>query len=71
MRLRDIADRLESLIEGTAEPLLNDGVLHALIQEIRDVHMLYRPIQAIPHIPWTTITTPGRHSRHATSPRQS
>lgn len=46
MRLRDIADRLESLIEGTAEPLLNDGVLHALIQEIRDVHMLYRPIQA-------------------------
>ncbi|MFN3197751.1 MAG: hypothetical protein ACE366_04955 [Bradymonadia bacterium] len=46
MRLRDIADRLENLIEGRAEPLFNDGVLHALVQEIRDVHMLYRPVLA-------------------------
>ena len=45
MRLRDISEQVRNLIESDGETLVGADSAHALIQEIRDVSMVYRPIK--------------------------
>jgi hypothetical protein len=44
MRLRDISEQIRELLEGGTEALFSDEVQHALVQEIQDVQIVYRPI---------------------------
>jgi hypothetical protein len=45
MRLRDLSERIRDLIESEPEALVGPDSAHALIQDIRDVSMVYRPVQ--------------------------
>lgn len=44
MRLRDISEQIRELLEGGSESLFDAEVVHALVQEIQDVQVVYRPI---------------------------
>lgn len=44
MRLRDISELARGFIENDPELLFGPGVIHPLVQEIRDPHHLYRSV---------------------------
>jgi hypothetical protein len=60
MRLRDISDRLQEIMESDPEGLMGSGQPHALVQEIQDVQSLYRPVAGGKKggdlVPWLTFS---------------
>ena len=44
MRLRDISEQIRELLEGGADSLFDEEVVHALVQDVKDVQVVYRPI---------------------------
>lgn len=60
MRLRDISERVRELIEVDPENLFGGQVSHALVQDIREVQTVYRPIATMGRkggvVPWLTFS---------------
>ena len=60
MRLREISDRLQEIMEADPEALIGGGDPHALVQEIHDVQSLYRPVASGRKkgglVPWLTFS---------------
>ena len=60
MRLRDVSERVREIMETAPETLFGMGVVHALVQDIRDVQSVYRPIASIGRkagvVPWLTFS---------------
>jgi hypothetical protein len=60
MRLRDIAERVQEALELDPERLFGGGIAHALVQDIREVQVVYRPIEAAGKrsdlVPWASFS---------------
>ena len=44
MRLRELSERIRETLENDAEDLFGTPGMHALVEDIRDVATIYRPI---------------------------
>ncbi|MBU0550023.1 hypothetical protein KKF91_18975 [Myxococcota bacterium] len=59
MRLRDVSERVREVLEDDLEALFAEGDAHALIQEIKDIQSIYRPIgvgKKPALVPWLSFT---------------
>ena len=60
MRLRDIADLVQEALEADPESLFGGQVAHALVQDIREVQTVYRPVDTVGKkndlVPWATFS---------------
>ncbi|MEZ4464468.1 MAG: hypothetical protein R3F60_05515 [bacterium] len=60
MRLRDISERIREVIETEPERFIGGQANHALIQEIQDVQLVYRPVAGASRkeelLPWLAFT---------------
>ena len=46
MRLRDLSERVREVMDGSGETLVGADTVHALVQNIDDVQMLYRNVES-------------------------
>lgn len=59
MRLRDVSERVREVLEGDFEALFSEDGAHALIQDIKDIQSVYRPIgvgKKPALVPWLSFT---------------